>query len=390
MDAKSQLELLHNCGLAVYVLSAPPETADLMDALGAGGNFAAVLADGRIVLSDIAKLPEPLRAQATRLDPAETDEAPAASPSFYSNRQSVSDTVALLCKISAQVDRLGHDRLALDQLMERFDAFETKVENLAHRDQWHGRFEEITEKLAQIEISLDQLDPSAVLEEVLPRVKTTAPAAVQLIDMAPIHQAIARQTTAMAQAVRRLEAVAAQVEASRPGTEDSLDRFETLIRDITNQSVPGPVYDGGAIDNLRLALEQQAEELQNVRLTLSHNAEITGNIIAQRQSIARYGTALHNAISRMEAITDRLPMAVLDRPIQADLAETLSSIADRYFAFVSPQSALAAQNTPQQKSDDAVNIAQPAHDKLNEFIDDLRFATAELIAANTQHNQRVG
>ncbi len=395
METRTQLELLRDCDLVHYIIDEPSDSGAILAAAAENGVFVAALADGRIVLADAPGLPDHIRSSAIALDPVQRQNHTAAlEPTFQTSREASGDLAAVLDKISTQMDQLLRFKSSerQDGPLDNRSTDNTQDEAMNPNAQ---SLSTIITKLDQLQSDLHHTDPSNVLAEILAQLAQRSASLTPTVDMAPIHQSIARQGTAMAHVIARLESVCAAFEARHTIeanigdlSTDSLAVITTALAANTDLINAQTTQN----DELLQRIKHMADVLQKLQITDVCKPVLPNDITAQRQTFARFGTALNTAISRLEVVTSEL-----EHPRESDgLASTLSGIADRYFTMCEGnRDHLADDLIAQLKSrlgdtviaPTTIQSADPS-EKLTELVDDLRFATAELLAAHTLKTAR--
>lgn len=345
-----------------------------------------------------------------------------------------------ISKGQALINRLTYRchvmELALSQQAAPESAQTQMAENIAalaaRVDMLHAQLANLVERPAQV-VSASSSDINALLapliDDFASRLDQSLARPAPQLDMSPLHAAAASQTAATATILKRLENLCATITDGRqtgfyPALADELKAFITEFVPSESRELSAALID--RFDEVSTELSQLQAQVASLPAAVTQSG-------FQRESFARFGVALQEVINRVEILannsttaTDLTEMqgtldAILARldskdtppdPQITDLAPRVEALASGLSATEATMSSLPfsmVAPTLQRESfarfGTALNTAitrleavsdrldatsrteidasqHETQDGLAEFLSDLRFATAELVAAS--------
>lgn len=422
--AKQQLQRLLQAGLATHVVDVTAVDMSMDTALAelraAGGDCITTLADGRIAFSALHPLPELLAdAAISILESHAIETGPAPEILFYSRRK-VDPAILAAEQGTTCVVQTNRGQVALDRLAYRIHVMERilaqrPVPDPAISDTLSTLVGRVDDMQAQIADLANQPlpDPATDLAPFIDRFDMALERPAPVLDMSPLQASIAQQTAATSRVLERLEATCETLHqsAAHMQTPDMRTELTTAIQELL---LPATARSEELISRLG-GMEASLVELQHAVRSASVVAPITE---LYHEGITRLGTALQALSARVETVAAAIASAtdtaelsnqmsnILARvdmagtkseaevadlmarmgKLCAGLADVTSAIGTLRAETMQERERLADFNTVLDRMTARIDTVAAGgqtlpHD-LPEFLDDLRFITAELVASS--------
>ncbi len=239
----------------------------------------------------------------------------------------IADQLGVLLDAVAQISDAHSGTLTSQQ-------FQHALVDLGQRiDASHREFvkpEDLTCLLDRMRGAADFPEMTAKLDQLTGKIDGLIRMPQPRLEMAPIHQALARQSAALATVVRRIEATLADVQPQRVPPDDAVVLGLGSLRDAINRrNSPEPWSMA-----LMATTEKLAQDVAKLAMAASMPPIASAGpseFVVLRQQLARHATAHATVLRRLEAVVDRLSehdvlagqkheMCDIDTPVLTELA----------------------------------------------------------------------